>query len=199
MNIRLKYRKASVWCRVTKVPIFWCAIHAVRIHCRKGRLLRSDRLLVVVRPHLLAASATARSCPSRPPRPHLLPRHGPSGRRILRRLVVPLSSSIAVLQLGFQPPVLAWILTLFALSIAAFSAAFGQRRRAPARQAVVARRSHRRRSHTSSRMGPIATSAIPSTAGMFGVLIATGIVVSSILSSSPACAIFLLGTYIRVT
>ncbi|MGB9196159.1 MAG: isoprenylcysteine carboxylmethyltransferase family protein [Terriglobales bacterium] len=99
--------------------------------------------------------------------------------------------------IGFQRPALAWILTLLALSIAAFSAAFVN---AAARQlgkqwSLAARIVE---DHDLIQDGPYRHVRNPIYAGMFGMLIATGLVVSPILPLLAGCVIFLLGTYIRV-
>lgn len=96
-----------------------------------------------------------------------------------------------------QPPWLAWTLAVFALCIAAFSAAFVN---AAARQlgkqwSLAARIVE---DHSLIQEGPYRFVRNPIYSGMFGMLIATGLTVSPILPLAAASAIFLMGTYIRV-
>ena len=96
-----------------------------------------------------------------------------------------------------QPPWLAWILAVLALTIAAFSAIFVN---AAARQlgkqwSLAARIVE---DHSLIQDGPYRFVRNPIYTGMLGMLIATGLTVSPILPLLAASAIFLIGTYVRV-
>jgi protein-S-isoprenylcysteine O-methyltransferase Ste14 len=96
-----------------------------------------------------------------------------------------------------QPPWLAWILAILAVSIAAFSAWLVN---------VAARRLGKQWSlaarivedHDLIQDGPYRFVRNPIYTGMFGMLVATGLTVSPFLPLVAASAIFLIGTYIRV-
>jgi protein-S-isoprenylcysteine O-methyltransferase Ste14 len=96
-----------------------------------------------------------------------------------------------------QPAWLAWIMTILALAIAAFSAWLvnSAARRLGKQWSLAARIVE---DHALIQDGPYRFVRNPIYTGMFGMLIATGLTASPLLPLLAAAAVFLLGTWIRV-
>ncbi len=96
-----------------------------------------------------------------------------------------------------EPEWLAWTMTVLALTIAAFSAWFvnAAARRLGKQWSLAARIVE---DHDLVADGPYGFVRNPIYTGMFGMLVATGLTVSAWLPLLLACAIFVVGTYIRV-
>ena len=122
--------------------------------------------------------------------------NGPSGNRLFSRVVVPLPAP-SPSPIAAQPPWLAWTLAILAVAIAAFSAVFvnAAARRLGKQWSLAARIVE---DHDLIQDGPYRFVRNPIYTGMFGMLVATGLTVSTWLPLLCASAVFLIGTYIRV-
>ncbi len=96
-----------------------------------------------------------------------------------------------------QPPWFAWTLAILAVAIAAFSAVFvnAAARRLGKQWSLAARIVE---DHDLIQDGPYRFVRNPIYTGMFGMLVATGLTVSTWLPLLCASAVFMIGTYIRV-
>ena len=99
--------------------------------------------------------------------------------------------------IAMQPPGLAWTLAILAIAIAAFSAVLvNTAARQLGKQWSLAARIVE--DHNLIQDGPYHFVRNPIYTGMFGMLVATGLVVAPFLPLVAASATFLIGTYIRV-